>query len=124
MARFAAVLVLIGILAAGAGYFPGVEPVVDRLEYRFLFNPDPIEAERLTRPPSRESRVEEVRLATPDGVTLHGWLKRPARLRPGERYPLVIVYGGVRRDLSEYVWRARAPREWGWLLVDYRGFGL
>ena len=100
MARFAALLIGIGALAAGASYFPGVEPVVDRLEYRFLFNPDPVAAEWLIRSPFRQSGVEEVRLATPDGVMLHGWLKRPARLRPGERYPLVIVYSGVRRDLS------------------------
>jgi len=124
MARLAALLMVIGILTAGAVYFPGVEPLLEPLEHRLLFRPHPVEAEWLTRVPSRGSGIEEVRLATPDGVTLHGWLKRPARLRPGERYPLVIVYGGVRHELSEFVRRAQAPSEWGWLLVNYRGFGL
>jgi pimeloyl-ACP methyl ester carboxylesterase len=124
MARFAALLMVIGTFAVGACYFPGVGPLRERLEYRFLFSPAPVEADWLKRIPSRESGVEEVRLATPDGVTLHGWLKRPARLRRGERFPLVIVYGGARSDLSGFVRRTQAPREWGWLLVNYRGFGL
>src|SRR5215510_15457146 len=123
MARLAAFIVAVAALAVGAWSFPGVEPLRERVEHQFLFSPIPVEADRLRHIPSRESGVEEVRLATPDGVVLHGWLKRPARLRPGRRYPLVIVYGGVRRDLSEFVRRARAPREWGWLLVNYRGFG-
>lgn len=117
-------LVITGILAVGALYFPGVEPLLEPLEHKFLFSPRPVEAERLTRIPSHESGLEEVHLTTPDGVTLHGWLKRPARLRRGERYPLVIVYGGVRRELSEFAQRAQAPGRWGWLLVNYRGFGL
>jgi pimeloyl-ACP methyl ester carboxylesterase len=123
MARFAALAIVIGTLT-GALYFPGLGPLFERLEHRFLFSPGPVEAESLARIPSREHGVEEVRLATPDGVTLHGWLKRPVRLRPGARYPLVIVYGGVRRDLSQVVRRAKAPGEWGWLLMNYRGFGL
>jgi uncharacterized protein len=124
MARLAA-LVVIGILTVGVLSFPGVEPLLDPLEHKFLFSPRPGGAERLTRVASRDSGLEEVRLATPDGVILHGWLKRPAaKLRRGERYPLVIVYGGVRRELSEFAQRARAPGKWGWLLVNYRGFGL
>jgi pimeloyl-ACP methyl ester carboxylesterase len=124
MARIVSLTIVIGILTGGALYFPGVEPLLEPLEDKFLFSPRPVEAGRLTPVSSRESRLEEVRLATPDGVTLHGWLKRPAKLRPGERYPLVIVYGGVRRELSEFAQRARAPGKWGWLLVNYRGFGL
>ena len=97
MARLAA-LVVIGILTVGVLSFPGVQPLLDPLEHKCLFSPRPGGAERLTRVASRDSGLEEVRLATPDGVILHGWLKRPAKLRRGERYPLVIVYGGVRRE--------------------------
>jgi dienelactone hydrolase len=124
MARLAPLVTIIGVLTLGALHFPGVKPLLEPLEHKILFSPQPAEAEWLTRAPSRESGIEEVRLATPDGVTLHGWLKRPPRLRPGERYPLVIVYGGVRHELSEFARRAQAPGKWGWLLVNYRGFGL
>jgi pimeloyl-ACP methyl ester carboxylesterase len=36
----------------------------------------------------------------------------------------VIVYGGVRREISEFVNGADAGSQWGWLMVNYRGFGL
>ncbi len=125
MARRAALLVVSGILALGAlAHFAGKGALLGPLEHKLLFSPAPVEAEWLARIASHESGMEEVRLATADGVTLHGWLKRPARLRPGERYPLVIVYGGVRHELSGFARRARAPGKWGWLLVNYRGFGL
>ena len=59
----------------------------------------------------------------PDGLTLHGWLKRPERWIPGRPHPLVIVYGGVGQEVSELVTHAHAAG-WGWLMINYRGFGL
>jgi pimeloyl-ACP methyl ester carboxylesterase len=88
-----------------------------------VFDPIPVDAALLKAIPSSH-HVEEVHLTMPDGVQLHGWLRRPERLRAGERYPLVIVYGGVRREISEFVQEARGPGRWGWLMVNYRGFGL
>ncbi len=73
---------------------------------------------------STGNRIEEVRLKTPDGVTLHGWLKRPETARVGGRFPLVIVFGGVRRETSWMIERADKPEHWGWLFMNYRGFGL
>src|ERR1051326_7130319 len=99
-------------------------PLVDSIEQRFVFDPLPVDLRMLRAVSSEASGVEEVRIATADGVTLHGWLRRPQRLRAGERYPLVIVYGGVRREISEFVAEARGPVRWGWLMVNYRGFGL
>jgi pimeloyl-ACP methyl ester carboxylesterase len=95
---------------------------IESIEQRLVFDPIPVDAQSLQAIPSAYD-VEEVRLEMPDGVRLHGWLKRPERLRPGEQYPLVIVYGGVRRELSELVRLAPTGR-WGWLMVNYRGFGL
>jgi hypothetical protein len=97
--------------------------VIESIEQRLVFDPIPVDAQLLQAIASAYG-VEEVRLAMPDGVQLHGWLKRPERLRPGEKYPLVIVYGGVRREISEFVQQAQAPGRWGWLMVNYRGFGL
>jgi len=96
------------------------EPIEQRFLYR-PWNPDPA---RLTSVASRESGVEEVRLKTRDGVTLHGWLKRPARWRAGERFPLVIVFGGVRRETSWMIDRGSKRDGWGWLFINYRGYGL
>ena len=67
---------------------------------------------------------EDVILTGAGGVSLHGWLKRPDDWRAGDRYPLVVVYGGVRREISEFVARSGAAGKWGWLMVNYRGFGL
>lgn len=97
--------------------------VMDSIEQRLVFDPIAVDP-RLLRSIASADGVEEVRLAMPDGVRLHGWLKRPAQLRAGEKYPLVIVYGGVRREISDLVRLAHAPGRWGWLLVNYRGFGL
>jgi len=66
----------------------------------------------------------EVRVPTTDGVTLHGWLKRPEEWLPGTPHPLVIMYGGVGQEVSEFVRRAHAGGHWGWLMINYRGFGL
>jgi len=96
----------------------------ESIEQRLVFDPIPADLELLKAIPTLAPGIEEVQLAMPDGVVLHGWLKRPERLRRGERYPLVIVYGGVRREISEFVQEAHGPGRWGWLMVNYRGFGL
>jgi pimeloyl-ACP methyl ester carboxylesterase len=96
----------------------------DSIEQRLVFDPIPVDSALLRAVSSLARGVEEVQLTMPDGVVLHGWLRRPALLRKGEKYPLVIVYGGVRREISEFVQEARGPGRWGWLMVNYRGFGL
>jgi uncharacterized protein len=124
MLRFAAIFtaaVVFGFVALG---FTGISPLLEPLEQRLLFTPRGSDA----GPPAsafgpRASGVEEVRLATGDGVTLHGWLKRPALRRSDGRYPLVIVYGGARKEISDFLRSAQVPAEWGWLMVNYRGFG-
>jgi hypothetical protein len=123
MARLAALLAVLAALVIGSLCHDG-EQLTAALEQNLLFSPRAVDSGWVTRIAGGSAGIEEVRLQTPDGVTLHGWLKRPARLRPGQRYPLVIVYGGVRREVSEFVRSAQGPREWGWLMVNYRGFGL
>jgi pimeloyl-ACP methyl ester carboxylesterase len=36
----------------------------------------------------------------------------------------VIVFGGARRETSWMMDRADKPEHWGWLFINYRGFGL
>jgi pimeloyl-ACP methyl ester carboxylesterase len=128
MRSFFIALVYTLVLAAGLGVAAArlelLPPLVDSLERRFVFDPLPVDLRLLRAVSASASGVEDVRIRTGDGVTLHGWLKRPEHWRAGTRYPLVIVYGGVRREISEFVAEARAPGHWGWLMVNYRGFGL
>lgn len=105
------------LLAVGCSW------VLEPIEQRFLFRPWNSDSLRLASVASRENGIEEVRLKTPDGVMLHGWLKHPAKLA-GERFPLVIVFGGVRRETSWMIDQADRPEGWGWLFINYRGYGL
>ena len=100
-----------------------VAPILESLEEPLIFRPkslDMREARALVHP----NQIEEVRIAISDDVTLHGWLKRPPHWQPGEPHRLVIVYGGVGQEVSEFVRRAHAAEPWGWLMINYRGFGL
>src|SRR5881394_2768335 len=109
------VAILGAVVAAGC-----VAPFLEPLEEPLVFRPRPIDDEHL-KALSAAGRIEEVRLSTPDGYTLHGWLKRPDHWTPGIPHRLVIVYGGVGQEVSEFVPRAHAG-EWGWLMINYRGF--
>ena len=102
----------------------GCNLILEPVEQRFLFRPWRGDPAQLALVAARDTSIEEIRLSTPDGVTLHGWLKRPKASRPDERFPLVIVFGGARRDTSWFIDRADSPAHWGWLFINYRGFGL
>lgn len=109
---------LSGLLAAGCNF------VLEPIEQRFLFRPWGVDPARLALVAAPGNGIEEVKLPTTDGVTLHGWLKRPKTARTGERFPLVIVFGGARRETSWIIDRTGNPDHWGWLFMNYRGFGL
>jgi pimeloyl-ACP methyl ester carboxylesterase len=118
MGFFLAILaVAVALIAVGCNSM--LEPV----EQRFLYRPWPSDQARLASVASRENGIEEVRIKAPDGITLHGWLKHPT-LKPGQRFPLVIVFGGVRRETSWMIDRGDKPQRWGWLFMNYRGYGL
>ena len=116
--------ILVSVAITGAIIAAGcVAPFIEPLEESLVFRPPPIDEQHL-KALSETGRIEEVRLETPDGYKLHGWLKRPANWNAGEPHPLVIVYGGVGQEVSEFVPRAGASGQWGWLMINYRGFGL
>jgi pimeloyl-ACP methyl ester carboxylesterase len=94
------------------------------LEESLLFRSRPADPERFAAILRRDPGVEEVRITAPDGARLHGLLKRAPAAAPGARYPLVIVFGGVARETSWMVSWGEKPDAWGWLLVNYRGYGL
>jgi uncharacterized protein len=102
----------------------GCAAMLEPIEQRYLFQPWSSDSQQLASLAARQKGVEEVRLKTADGVMLHGWLKHPTAEPAGERFPLVIVFGGVRKEISWMVDRGNKPDRWGWLYVNYRGFGL
>src|SRR5438132_6364802 len=121
--RSRVILVSIGVAAAaviGAGC---VTPLLEPLEPQLVFRPRAIDQSH-KKALAGASRIEEVRAATPEGFVLHGWLKRPEHWTPGKPPALVIVYGGVGQEVSEFVSLAHASADWGWLMINYRGFGL
>src|SRR5882672_9690722 len=121
--RAKVILISVAVAVAaviGAGC---VAPLLEPLEPQFVFRPRAID-ESHKQALAGASRIEEVRLATPEGFVLHGWLKRPEHWTPGKPHALVIVYGGVGQEISEFVSLAHASANWGWLMINYRGFGL
>ena len=121
--RSRAILVCTTALTAAVFAAGCVAPLFEPLEEPLIFRPRPLD-EAEARALSHASRIEQVRVPTTDGVTLHGWLKRPEQWLPGTPHPLVIMYGGVGQEVSEFVSRAHAGGHWGWLMINYRGFGL
>ena len=115
LALFASVF---AVLASGCNF------ILEPIEQRLLFRPRIGDPAYLSAIASPDGGIEEVRLKATDGVTLHGWLKLPKITPADGRFPLVIVFGGVRRETSWLIDRGEKPEHWGWLFVNYRGFGL
>ncbi len=86
--RLSICFAIVAGIAAALLHLKEFPPLVESIEQRLVFDPLPADGEMLRSIPLAYD-VQEVRLTMPDGVVLHGWLKRPKRLRPGERYPLV-----------------------------------
>ena len=102
----------------------GCAAVFEPIEQSLLFRSRPASPERYAAILERDHGVEDVRLTAADGTRLHGLLKRAPAARDGERYPLVIVFGGVARETSWMVSWGEKPAAWGWLMVNYRGYGM
>lgn len=112
------------ILALALLLLPGCTLILEPLEQRYLFRARPVDAERYAWIVQTQPDVEEVRIAASDGALLHGLLKRPPGAGTGARFPLVIVFGGAARETSWMASWGEKPADWGWLLVNYRGYGL
>jgi pimeloyl-ACP methyl ester carboxylesterase len=117
------ILVALMVGAGGAIATGCVAPLLEPFEPQLVFRPRALD-EEYAKTVAHTRRIEEVRVTTPDGMHLHGWLKHPEHWTPGHRHPLVIVYGGIGQEISEFAALAHTSAEWGWLAINYRGFGL
>jgi pimeloyl-ACP methyl ester carboxylesterase len=113
----------LGLLVASA-LLAGCALVYDPIEQSFLYRHRPVDEARYKAILERDPGIEEVRLAAADGTRLHGILKRAPKFSGAARYPLVIVFGGVARETSWMANWGDKPDDWGWLMVNYRGYGL
>jgi len=105
------VIILIG---AGAGLSALLYFAQDRL----IFYP---QAAPGVLPHAADLAIEEVSIAMPDGVSLRGWLAKPATAAGS--LPLAIYFGGNAEEVSHMaVLAARLPG-WALLAVNYRGYG-
>src|SRR5437016_5462496 len=121
--RARSILVALMVGAGGAIATGCVAPLLEPLEPQLVFRPRALD-EEYARTVAHARRIEEVRVTTPDGMHLHGWLRHPEHWTPGHRHGLVIVYGGIGQEISEFAALAHTGAEWGWLAINYRGFGL
>lgn len=117
--------ILVALLAATGGAIATgcVAPLLEPLEPQLVFRPRGLD-EEYAKTLAHARRIEEVSVTTPDGVHLRGWLRHPEHWTPGQRHPLVIVYGGIGQEISEFAALAHSGSDWGWLAINYRGFGL
>jgi uncharacterized protein len=65
--------------------------------------------------------MEEISVATPDNITLYGWLVHSGREGPS---PLIIYFGGNAEEVSWMIEQQEEVSGWSLLLVNYRGYGL
>jgi uncharacterized protein len=106
-----------GILKLVLGVAIAVPLAFYFLQDRLIFQPQPLPEARRTLITQRFSSVEDVFLRAADGARLHAWHLK------GE--PLVVYFGGNAEEVSWMVAEAAANAPGtGWLLIDYRGYGL
>jgi uncharacterized protein len=106
-----------GILKVVLGVVIAVPLAFYFLQDSLIFQPQPLHQAQRALISKRFPSVEEILLRAADGTRLHAWHLK------GE--PLVLYFGGNAEEVSWMVSEAAANAPGtGWLLVDYRGYGL
>lgn len=104
------------IIVIGAG--AGLSALLYFAQDRLIFYP---QAAPGMPPHAADLAISEVRIATPDGVSLRGWLAKPAAAAGG--LPLAIYFGGNAEEVSHMAALAGRLPGWALLAVNYRGYG-
>ena len=108
------------LIASLSAVLAGCAALFDPLEQYFLFRPRPADPERLAAMEKRLDNIERVEITADEGVRIRGWLQKP---KGAAKYPLVIVFGGIARETSWMLHWPPKDADWGWLIVNYRGYG-
>jgi pimeloyl-ACP methyl ester carboxylesterase len=102
-----------------AAVLVGVPLLVYLLQDRLIFYRQPLSAGQAEEI-ARQGKGKNLYVRAADGTRLHAWLVEPV---PGA--PLVIYFGGNAEGVSWMLDEvARQVPGVGWLLIDYRGYGL
>jgi pimeloyl-ACP methyl ester carboxylesterase len=109
------------LVACVSALLAGCTAMYEPLEQKFLFRPRPADPERLAAMEKRLDNVERVEITADEGVRIRGWLQKP---KGAAKFPLVIVFGGIARETSWMLHWPPKNENWGWLIVNYRGYGL
>jgi hypothetical protein len=115
---------LVSLAKIAAVVAVGLPLVVWLAQDALIFYRQPLPESRRDEIARRYPAVEEVRPAAGDGTQLHGWL-----VKPQGPAPLVIYFGGNAEEVSWMLDAVGDPARGatpgiGWLLVNYRGYGL
>jgi len=115
-------IVALSLLTIVASTFVGLSVFLYFVQERLIFFRQPLDAQRRDSVLQRFPTVEEENLVAEDGVRLHGFLSRPP-VAAGTKFPLVIYFGGNGEEASWLLEEGERPQAWGWLMVNYRGYG-
>lgn len=112
----------------------GVPLVLYLAQDSLIFYRQPLSEARRAEAAKRFPAAKEIFLQAKDGTRLHAWHVQVSTQSPGATpAPLAIYFGGNAEEVSWMLDRVGDPRidptggetpGVGWLLVDYRGYGL
>ncbi|MGH8703922.1 MAG: alpha/beta hydrolase [Burkholderiales bacterium] len=116
---------VVSLAKIALGVAIGLPLIVYLAQDALIFYRQPLPEARRAEIARRFPAVEEVNLATPDGVRVHAWLVKPRAAAPA---PLVIYFGGNAEEVSWMLDSVGDPQRGetpgiAWLLADYRGYG-
>ncbi|MBL8669175.1 MAG: alpha/beta hydrolase [Alphaproteobacteria bacterium] len=115
-----AVLTLVVVLVLGYG---ALLAFVYAVQDRLVFFPDAGRAQVAT-PAAAGLAYEDVRLATEDGETLHGWWTPAPASGQGQRGALLLLHGNAGNISHRIGYLSMAAQlGYGALAIDYRGYG-
>jgi dienelactone hydrolase len=117
---------LVSLAKIAAVVVVGLPLVMWLAQDALIFYRQPLPESRRAEIARRYPAVEEVNLSAADGTRLHGWLVKP---QGGSPAPLVVYFGGNAEEVSWMLDAVGDPVRGatpgiGWLLANYRGYGL
>lgn len=110
---------VIGTITIIIGVSVGLLALLYFAQDRLIFYP---QAAPGIPPHAADLAISEVHIATPDGLTLRGWLAKPKSVDV-PHLPLAIYFGGNAEEVSHMATLAGRLPGWALLAVNYRGYG-